>query len=223
MPVLSALACRPEGETTCQPRARPVSSPLWNSAPKGKQHASPGQRPVSSPLWNSAPKGKQHASPGQRPGKRGIQERECPVRAYKSRLLRARSPPKNRILYRTFSARAWLLDVVPGRCPGPICDCPFGATTQKAQHQKARAWARMLGLPNSPRLTLSAPACVRPAQRDPAGGLAPTSAFSQLKIGKRALAGEAAQPAFHLRFVVQRDCSSSLVRFEVTTMPRSDR
>ena len=57
------------------------------------------------------------------------------------------SAVKNRILYRTFSARAWLLDVVPGRCPGLICDCPFGATTQKAQHQNLR-----VGLIGDPRL-----------------------------------------------------------------------
>jgi hypothetical protein len=81
-------------------------------------------------FWNSAPKGKQHASPGQRPGNRDSKKGNALKGRHNSRLLRARSPPENRILYRTFSARAWLLDVIPGRCPGLICDCPFGATTQ---------------------------------------------------------------------------------------------
>ncbi len=40
---------------------------------------------------------------------------------------------KDRILFRPFRAGTWLLGVVPGRCPGLICDCPFGATTQRAQ------------------------------------------------------------------------------------------
>jgi hypothetical protein len=33
----------------------------------------------------------------------------------------------------------FVVDVFPGRCPGLICDCPFGATTQKAQHQNVRS------------------------------------------------------------------------------------
>jgi hypothetical protein len=35
---------------------------------------------------------------------------------------------ENRILFRPVGARVWLVNVFPGRCPGLICDCPFGTS-----------------------------------------------------------------------------------------------
>ena len=85
-------------------------------------------------FWNSAPKGKQHARPGQRPGnRRSLKRSAMPVKEAPqlARVLSISQSPVNRILFRPFRARAWLLNVVPGRCPGLICDCPLGATTQR--------------------------------------------------------------------------------------------
>ena len=89
------------------------------------------------------PEGETTFQPRATPWEPGFQRSACPVRAPQfSAVATSQSHVKNRILYRTFSARAWLLGLFPGRCPGLICDCPFGATTQKAQHQNALARAR---------------------------------------------------------------------------------
>ncbi len=89
------------------------------------------------------PEGETTFQPRATPWEPGFQGSACPVRAPQfSAVAMSQSHVKNRILFRPFRAGTWLLDVVPGRCPGLICDCPFGATTQKAQHQNALARAR---------------------------------------------------------------------------------
>ena len=65
------------------------------------------------------------------PWEPGFQGSACPERAPQFSGLAISQSPVNRILFRPFRARAWLLNVVPGRCPGLICDCPLGATTQR--------------------------------------------------------------------------------------------
>jgi hypothetical protein len=89
------------------------------------------------------PEGETTFQPSATPWEPGFQGSARPERAPQvSAVAMSQSHVKNRILFRPFRAGTWLLDVVPGRCPGLICDCPFGATTQKAQHQNALARAR---------------------------------------------------------------------------------
>jgi hypothetical protein len=76
------------------------------------------------------PEGETTCQPRATPWEPGFQRSACPVRAPQfSAVATSQSHAKNRILFRPLRAGTWLLDVIPGRCPGLICDCPFGTST----------------------------------------------------------------------------------------------
>jgi hypothetical protein len=74
-----------------------------------------------------APKGPKQESPGQRPGYR-----------HPDILVALKGRHKAIALFRPFRARSRLVGAIPGRCPGLICGCPFGAEGKNAQHQNLR-------------------------------------------------------------------------------------
>ena len=111
------------------------------------------------------PEGETTFQPRATPWEPGFQGSACPVRAPQfSAVAMSQSHVKNRILFRPFRAGTWLLGVVPGRCPGLICDCPFGATTRRRQHQNLRVglvWdprvrkEREMVIPSTPRIDVA--------------------------------------------------------------------
>jgi hypothetical protein len=73
------------------------------------------------------PEGAEQKSPGQRPGIRGP---DMP-KALKGR-------HKGSALSRPFRAWSCVVGTIPGRCPGLICGCPFGAAGRKCATSKTR-------------------------------------------------------------------------------------
>ena len=67
------------------------------------------------------PEGAKQISPGQRPGDR---------KPNRPRALKGRDTC--RVMFRPFRAQVSASDPLPGRCPGLICGCPFGATDHDA-------------------------------------------------------------------------------------------
>jgi hypothetical protein len=109
------------------PRGRVGSVWSW-TRPGGKWH-SPGRRVFVLRGSEFRPEGETTSQPRATPWEPRFRVSTCPVRAPQiSAIAMSQSPVKNRILFRPVRARAWLLNVFPGRCPGLICGCPFGTS-----------------------------------------------------------------------------------------------
>src|SRR5579863_6698265 len=72
-------------------------------------------------VWGFCPEGAEQISPGQRP-ETGKSNRPQALKG------RDTGPP----MFRPFRAQESTCDPIPGRCPGLICGCPFGATDKDA-------------------------------------------------------------------------------------------
>jgi hypothetical protein len=88
---------------------------------------SPRLRALMLRCFGICPEGAEHKSPGQRPGNRDPDM----TRALKGR-------HKGIAMFRPFRAWSRVVGAIPGRCPGLICGCPFGAADKTAQHQNAQ-------------------------------------------------------------------------------------
>jgi len=97
--------------------------------------------PLDVALLEFRPEGEATCQPRATPWEQGLQGTASPERAAQtSTPAMSQSPTKDPILFGPFRARPSVVGVFPGRCPGLIYNCPFGAETQM-RNIKTLAWA----------------------------------------------------------------------------------